>query len=258
MPTKKRFLVATFGAVVALTAQTPVSAYIVQARRAASAKAFGQSHPQSYLTEAFRDAAQRMLRGDRWNGWRAATPGLTFVDDSATPDVRSARLDSTLGDIDLDHLGARSGAGGQNGFSDTESDSDESAHASFVGGNGASGGGGGAGASGGSGGGGGGGGYGSGAQGFGADNGWHNGSFDGPGAQHGGGSDVFVSGSGGLLGHHWGWGSSGSNGPICDFEGSGDPPVTSLATPEPASLVLLGAGLVGLVGRRGRRQPAQR
>ncbi len=244
MPTKKRFLVATFGAVVALSVQTPVSAYIIKAHRAASGNAIGHSHPPSYLTEAFRDAAQRMLRGDRWNGWRAATPDLTFVDDSATPDVHSARLDSTLGDINLDHLGARTAADGQNGFSDTASDSDDSAHASFVGGNGGGGSGGGAGGAGG----GGGGGYGSGAQGFGTGNGWHEGSFDGSGGEHGAGTQVFVSGSGGLVNH--GWGTSGSN--FCDFEGSGNPG-PNIENPEPTTLLFLAGGLAGMVARRGRR-----
>ena len=254
MHAKKRFLVATFGALVALTVQTPVSAYIVKAREAAGHRYFS-SHPPSYLIEAFRDGGQRVLHADnRWDGWRAATPGGALAADDAGPDNRSGRFDSTLGEIDLHRLAE--GTHGENGSggSGSSGEAGEGAHTSAIGGGGRGYGGGGAGGAGS-----GGGGYGSGGQGSGAgegnDGGWHNASFDGPDGQNDhGGTDVFTSGSGGLLNHYWGgnWGSngSGSDSNFCDNGHGGG--VGELSAPEPTTLLFLAGGLAGLVARRRR------
>ena len=71
MRSKKRILVTAFGATVALTLQTPVSAFIVSSRKAAVATAVAHHNPPSYLADAFSDAGRRVLGADRWNGWRA-------------------------------------------------------------------------------------------------------------------------------------------------------------------------------------------
>jgi hypothetical protein len=260
MHAKKRFLVATFGAVVALTVQTPVSAYIAKAREAASHRYFGSSHPPSYLIDAFKDAGQRVLNADsRWNGWRASTPGGTLAADDGASDRHSGRFDSTLGEIDLHRLAETTH--GQNGSSSGGSSSGEwgeGAHASAIGGNGGRGyGGGGAG---GSGGGGGGGGYGS--RGGEGNNGWHNASFDGTDGPngHGGGTEVFTSGSGGLFDHNWGgnWGSNGSGSDDSNFcdNGHGGGGVGENAVPEPTTLLFLAGGLAGLAARRRRNSLA--
>jgi hypothetical protein len=251
MHAKKRFLVATFGAVVALTLQTPVSAYIIKAREAASHRYFGHSNPPSYLIDAFRDASQRVLHADNgWNGWRASRPEGDLAEGDAGPDLRSGRFDSTLGEVNLNRLAEEKH--GHNGSGGSSGNGDESAHTSAIGGNGARGGGGGAGGFGGSGGGGGNGGYGSGA----GNGWWHNASFDGPDGEGHGGTDVFTSGAGGLLHHNWGsagsnWGSNGNN---CDFDhnGGGGGGVGENAVPEPTTLLFLAGGLAGLAARRRR------
>jgi hypothetical protein len=260
MHSKKRFLVATFGAVVALAVQTPVSAYITKARAAAGGHSFGRSQPPSYLTEAFKDASQRVLNADRWAGWRSATPD-TLADDRAAPDARPARIASTLGDLDLHRLVAGATGGHNGGSGDASSDRDERANASSVGGHGREGSGaGGAGGIGGSGGGGGGyaSGHGNNGEGGGAGQGWHAGSFEATDDHHG--EQVFVSGSGGLLNHNWGSGNSDSglhdshDSDFCDEDHGGG--VGSSAVPEPTTLLFLAGGLAGLAARA-RRGSAQ-
>ena len=257
MHAKKRFLVTAFGAVVALTVQTPVSAYIMKARGAALGQSFGRSHPPSYLTEAFKDAGQRMLHADRWGGWRAATPD-TLADDGAAPAARPARIASTLGDLDLHRLVAEAASGHNGSSGDPSSDRGEGANASYVGGHGGGSGSGGAGALGGSGGGGGGGAYGSGHDGEGGSEGEgsHGGSFEGTDDHHGG-EDVFVSGSGDLLHHNWGSGGSNEGSEFCDKDHGEGGGVGAEAVPEPTSLLFLAGGLGALAARRRARRSAQ-
>jgi hypothetical protein len=238
---KKRILVGAIGATVALTLQTPVSAFIARARTLPTAATASSHRPPSYLAEAFSDAGQRLLGSDRWKGWRAGGFGSALADDdygSATG--HDARVESTLGDVDLASLASGSAAS-RNGFNSSASGGEQVAHASSVGGGG--GGGGAAGIAGAGGGGGGGGGgmsgdssSGRGASGFNAsENGLANGAGLGPLPGHGG--TVFHVVPGQVIDPV----SGGSAGPV------------NVESPEPGTLLFLGAGLAGLAARRARR-----
>ena len=263
MRPKKRVLVTAFGATVALTLQTPVSAFIVKARRAAVAPAVTHYNPPSYLADAFSDAAGRVLRADRWNGWRAGADSA-LADDLDSAPVHQARVDSTLGGLDLGYLGAGAAAQGRNNSIDPVSGDSATANASSIGGSGSGGGGGG----GGIGGAGGGGGGGAGGVGAGDE---ASGSLVASAA--GGASDgSFAAGEFGALPSV----SAGRNSafiavpvvlasvdPVSGTPSNTTPPL-AVESPEPATLLFLGAGLAGLAARRvrrsrsGRGQPAIR
>jgi len=268
MRSKKRVLVTAFGATVALTLQTPVSAFIVSSRKAAVATAVAHHNPPSYLADAFSDAGRRVLGADRWNGWRADS---ALADDLDSAPVHQARVDSTLGGLDLGYLGAGTAAQGNSSMAAASGDS-PTANASFVGGGG-SGGGGGAGGIGGAGGGGGGAGAGGvdaagGADGLGA--GEASGSLLASAAGNAG-SNGLVAGEFGTLP---GVSAGRLNSPfpavpavlVITDPASGRPVPNPLAveSPEPGTLLFLGAGLAGLAARRvrrtrsGRGQPAIR
>jgi hypothetical protein len=256
MRTSKRFQVATFGAVVALTLQTPVSANIAKARGARGVAVARASGPPSYLSEAFKDPGLRM-QADRWSGWRAAVPDLTFVDalERSARDSDEARFDSTLGTLDMRELEAGAAGWGLNGAIEPLGGGDATGNGAFARGGTGSGGGGGAGGAGGAGGGGGGAGNGvsgSHAPAFEAGDASTAGSFQGSDVAHA--VAPGVSGMGHpplttLLG------ASGSGEPMCDL--SGTPVGVNVESPEPATLAFLGAGLAGLAARR-RRSSSER
>ena len=265
MRPKKRVLVTAFGATVALTLQTPVSAYIVKARKAAVATAVAHHNPPSYLADAFSDAGRRILRADRWNGWRAADSALADDLDSP-PAVHQARVDSTLGNLDLGYLGAGSAAQGRNSSINPASGDSATANASFIGGSG-SGGGGGGGGVGGAGGGGGGGG----ATGVGAGDEASGSLVAASAAGNASSGGSFAAGEFGALP---GVSAGRINSPFAAVPAvlvivdstNGIPvnttPPLAVESPEPATLLFLGAGLAGLAARRvrgsrsGRGQPA--
>jgi PEP-CTERM motif-containing protein len=267
MRRKKRVLVTAFGATVALTLQTPVSAFIVKARKAAVAPAVTHHNPPSYLADAFSDAGRRVLQADRWNGWRAGVVDSALADDlDAAPALHQARVDSTLGGLELGYLGADTAAQGRNSSLDPASGDSATANTSFTGGSGAGGGGGAAGMGGvGGGGGGGAGGVGAGDEASGsrvAASAVGNASSDGS----------FAAGEfGALPGVSAGRNTSFTAVPVVlviadpnsGTPGDSTPPL-SVESPEPTTLVFLGAGLAGLAARRlrrsrsGRGQPAIR
>ena len=263
MRSKKRVLVTAFGATVALTLQTPVSAFIVSSRKAAVATAVAHHNPPSYLADAFSDAGRRVLGADRWNGWRADS---ALADDLDSAPVHQARVDSTLGGLDLGYLGAGTAAQGNSSMAAASGDS-PTANASFVGGGGSGGGGGGGGVGGAGGGG--------GAGGVGA-----SGEADGLSADGASGSllaSANASSNGlaaGVLGTLPGVSAGRLNFPaavpgalIIDPANGirvNTPAPVAVESPEPGTLLFLGAGLAGLAARRvrrtrsGRGQPAIR
>jgi hypothetical protein len=250
MRSKKRVFVTAFGATVALTVQTPVSAFIVGSRKAAVATAVAHHNPPSYLADAFSDAGRRILRADRWNGWRAGAADSALADDLDSAPVHQARVDSTLGGLDLGYVGAAQGS--NSSIAPAGGDS-ATANASFTGGSGSGGGGGGGGAGGG-GGGGGAGGVGAGDEASGslvaaasaagnASNGFAAGEFGTlPGADQNSafpavpGVQVIVDPANGIL----------------------VPTPQAVESPEPGTLLFLGAGLAGLAARRARRSRSGR
>jgi len=108
---KKRILVGAVGATVALTLQTPVSAFIAKVRRGPVATA-ASHHPPSYLADAFTEAGERLLGSDRWKGWRSDAGGSLADDLDAAPRSGDLRVASTLGDVDLDSVSAAALSGG--------------------------------------------------------------------------------------------------------------------------------------------------
>ena len=252
MRSKKRVLVTAFGATVALTLQTPVSAFIVSSRKAAVATAVAHHNPPSYLADAFSDAGRRVLGADRWNGWRADS---ALADDLDSAPVHQARVDSTLGGLDLGYLGAGTAAQGNSSMAAASGDS-PTANASFVGGGGSGGGGGGGGVGGAGGGG--------GAGGVGA-----SGEADGLSADGASGSllaSANASSNGlaaGAFGTLPGVSAGRPNNPfpvpgalIIDPANGirvDTPAPVAVESPEPGTLLFLGAGLAGLAARRARR-----
>jgi hypothetical protein len=260
MRSKKRVLVTAFGATVALTLQTPVSAFIVSSRKAAVATAVAHHNPPSYLADAFSDAGRRVLGADRWNGWRAGAAD-SVADDLDSAPVQQARVDSTLGGLDLGYLGAGTADQGRNGSIAPASGDSPTANASVIGGGG-SGGGGGAGGIGGAGGGGGGAGAGGvdaagGADGLGA--GEASGSLLASAAGNAGSNGLVAGEFGTLPGVSAGrLNSPFPAGPtvlmITDpASGAQVPNPLAVESPEPGTLLFLGAGLAGLAARRARR-----
>jgi hypothetical protein len=264
----KRVLVTAFGATVALTLQTPVSAFIVKARNTAVATAVTHHNPPSYLADAFSDAGRRVLQADRWNGWRAGAADSALADDlDSAPALHVARVDSTLGGLDLGYLGAGTAAQGRNSSMDPASGDSATANASFIGGSGAGGGGGAAGIGGV---GGGGGGGGAGGVGAGDDASGSRLAASAVGSASSDGS--FAAGEFGMLpGVSAGRNSAFIAVPVVLViadPNSGTPvntaPPLSVESPEPTTLLFLGAGLAGLAARRvrrsgsGRGQPAIR
>jgi PEP-CTERM motif len=259
MRSKKRVLVTAFGATVALAVQTPVSAFIVSSRKAAVATAVAHHNPPSYLADAFSDAGRRVLRADRWNGWRAADSAL--ADDLESAPVHQAQIDSTLGGLDLGDLGAGAAAQGRNSSMAAASGDSPTANASFTGGGG-SGGGAGGGGIGGAGGGGGAGGVGA------------SGEADGLSVGDAPSGSLLAAGnasSNGLAAGAFGTLPGVSAGPgvlVITNPANGLPVNTpapvAVESPEPGTLLFLGAGLAGLAARRvrrtrsGRGQPAIR
>jgi hypothetical protein len=261
MRSKKRVLVTAFGATVALTLQTPVSAFIVGSRKAAVATAVAHHNPPSYLADAFSDAGRRVLGADRWNGWRAGAAD-SVADDLDSAPVHQARVDSTLGGLDLGYLGTGTAAEGRNSSIAPASGDSGTANASFVGGSGSGGGGGGGGGIGGAGGGGGAGAVGAGGE------------ADGLSAGDEVSGSLLASASNGLTAGAFGTlpGVSAGriNSPFLTIVDPANgiivntPAPTAVESPEPATLLFLGAGLAGLAARRvrrtrsGRGQPAIR
>ena len=252
MRPKNRVLVTAFGATVALTLQTPVSAFIVKARKAAVAPAVTQHNPPSYLADAFSDADQRALGADRWNGWRAGAADSALADDFDGALAGQARVDSTLGAVDL---GAGAAAQGRNSSIASAGGDSATANATSVRGGGS---GGGSGGSGGAGGGGGGGGVGAGDEASGslvAASAVGSGSSDGsfaagefgtlPGVSAG--HTAFTAVPGGFVIN------DSSNG----LKVNPDPSL-NVESPEPGTLLFLGAGLAGLAARRVRRSRSGR
>ena len=244
---KKRILVGAIGATVALTLQTPVSAFIAKARGRVPVATAASHHPPSYLADAFTEPGARLLGSDRWKGWRAEVSSSLSDDFDGAAAGRGAEVGSTLGDVDLGYLHAASASEGRNGSIDPASGDNPSAHASYVGGGGGGEGGSAAGA-GGAGGGGGGGGAGypgdglaaSGAAGFGS-------SQDGLAAT-GAGLGPYAGGNAGSVFHV-------VPGPvvIIDPASGGTVGPVNVESPEPGTLLFLGAGLAGLAARRARR-----
>jgi hypothetical protein len=258
MRTKKRVLVTAFGATVALTLQTPVSAYIVKARKAAVATAVTHHTPPSYLADAFSDAGRRILRADRWNGWRAEAGSALADDLDSAPAVHQARVDSTLGNLDLGYLGAGTAAQGGNRSMDPASGDSATANASSIGGSGAGGGGGGGGIGGA-----GGGGGGSGAGGVGAGDEATVSRMAASAAGSASSDGSFAAGDfGALPGVSAGRNFIAVPGVLAIVDPASGTPVdtTPLAveSPEPATLLFLGAGLAGLAARRVRRSRSGR
>jgi hypothetical protein len=264
MRSKKRVLVTALGATVALTLQTPVSAFIVGSRKAAVATAVAHHNPPSYLADAFSDAGRRVLRADRWNGWRAGAAESGLADDlDGAPAVRQARVDSTLGGLDLGYLGAGTATQGRNSAIAAASGDSATANASFTGGSGSGGGGGGGGVGGAGGGGGGGGAAAAGAGGE-ADGlnagGEASGSLVAASAVADASSNGFDAGAFGTLPGA----SAGHNSPgvlVIVDPASGTPVTTTplaVESPEPGTLLFLGAGLAGLAARRVRRSRSGR
>src|SRR5262245_5525140 len=99
---KKRILLGAIGATVALTRQTPVSAFIARARTLKTAPIAINHPPPSFLAEAFSDAGQRLLGSDRWKGWRSEASSALAGDFDGASVGSDARVESTLGDVDLD------------------------------------------------------------------------------------------------------------------------------------------------------------
>lgn len=262
MRSKKRVLVTAFGATVALTLQTPVSAFIVSSRKAAVATAVAHHNPPSYLADAFSDAGRRVLGADRWNGWRADS---ALADDLDSAPVHQARVDSTLGGLDLGYLGAGTAAQGNSSMAAASGDS-PTANASLVGGGGSGGGGGGVGGAGGG-----------GAGGVGA-----GGEADGLSAGDGPSGSLLAAGNAssnglaaGVFGTLPGVSAGRLNSPFLAVPGAliidpangirvNTPAAVAVESPEPGTLLFLGAGLAGLAARRvrrtrsGRGQPAIR
>jgi hypothetical protein len=258
MRSKKRVLVTAFGATVALTLQTPVSAFIVKSRKAAVATPVAHPNPPSYLADAFSDAGRRVLGADRWNGWRAGAADSALADDlDSAPAVRQASVDSTLGNLDLRYLGAGTAAQGRNGSIDPASGDSATANATSIGGSGSGGGGGGGGGMGGVGGGGGGGAGGVGA----GDEGSR--SLATAAVAGGASSDGLAAGAFGALpgaGRNGAWVAGPGVLAIVD-PASGTPVSTAqlaVESPEPGTLLFLGTGLAGLAARRGRRSRSDR
>src|SRR5262245_55629564 len=111
---KKRILVGAVGATVALTLQTPVSAFIAKVRRGPVATSAASHHPPSYLADAFTEAGARMLGSDRWKGWRASAGASLSDDFDGGTAGGDAQVGSTLGDVDLDYLHVASASAGRN------------------------------------------------------------------------------------------------------------------------------------------------
>jgi PEP-CTERM motif-containing protein len=240
---KKRILVGAIGATVALTLQTPVSAFIAKARRGPVAQA-ASHHAPSYLAAAFTEAGDRLLGSDRWKGWRSAVGASLAGDLDADGHGGDLRVASSLGDVDLDSVGAAISSG-RNSTMDPARGGDASANVASVAGGGGGGGGGGAGAGGAGGGGGGGGGLSRDAL----------AGATGVGGSQQDGSALAASGPG--LGPY-----AGSNSPFHVVPGAAviiDPATggavgpVAVESPEPGTLLFLGAGLAGLAARRARR-----
>jgi hypothetical protein len=240
---KKRILVGAVGATVALTLQTPVSAFIAKARTRPTVSPASGQRPPSYLAEAFSDASQRMLGSDRWKGWRSDA-GSALAGDSEASAGTAAPVGSTFGDVDLAYLDSAAAASGRNSFASAAGAGGEGvAHASYIGGSG--GGAGGAGGVGGVGGGGGGGGSAL--------------SRDALAAQLLGSNTGGNLATGALLGPHAGYRTGvfhGVPGPavILDPANGGSVGSANVESPEPGTLLFLGAGLAGLAARRSRRR----
>jgi PEP-CTERM motif len=261
MRPKKRVLVTAFCATVALTLQTPVSAFIVQSRKAAVATAVAHHNPPSYLADAFSDAGRRVLGADRWNGWRAVAADSALADDlDGAPAPHQGRVDSTLGALELGYLGAGTAAQGSNSSMASASGDSATANASLVGGSGGGGGGGAAGPGGvGGGGGGGAGGVAAGDEASGSlvaasaagsassDGSFAAGEFGTLPGVAAGRNTAFTAVPGGLVI------VDSSNG----LKVNTTPPL-AVESPEPATLLFLGAGLAGLAARRGRRSRSGR
>ena len=106
MRSKKRVLVTAFGATVALTLQTPVSAFIVEARKAS--RRHGGDPPQSALLPGRRLHRRRPATSCRptagtGGGRRLGARGRPRQRAGCAPGVGST---STLGSLDLGYLGA--------------------------------------------------------------------------------------------------------------------------------------------------------
>jgi hypothetical protein len=259
MRSKKRVLVTAFGATVALTLQTPVSAFIVGSRKAAVATAVAHHNPPSYLADAFSDAGRRVLRADRWNGWRAGAADSALADDLDSAPVHQARVDSTLGGVDLGYVGAAQGS--NSSIAPAGGDS-ATANASFTGGSGSGGGGGGGGAAGGGGGGGAGGvGAGDGADGLSAGD-EASGSLVAAGSVAGNASHGFAAGEFGTLpGADQNSAFPAVPGVLVTIDPANGilvPTPQAVESPEPGTLLFLGAGLAGLAARRARRSRSGR
>jgi len=246
---KKRILVGAVGATVALTLQTPVSAFIAKVRRGPVATA-ASHHPPSYLADAFTEAGERLLGSDRWKGWRSDAGGSLADDLDAAPRSGDLRVASTLGDVDLDSVSAAALSGGRNTAMEAASGGYPSANTASVGGGGGGGGGGGAGGAGGGGGGGGGGGSLSrdalaGASGL-------SGSQDGSALAAGPGLGPYAGSNTGSVFHV-------VPGPVVIIDPASGGPVgpVNVESPEPGTLLFLGAGLAGLAARRARRSSAR-
>ncbi len=265
MRSKKRVLVTAFGATVALTLQTPVSAFIVSFSQGGGRH--GGCPPQSAL-----------LPRRRLQRRRPARPGGRPLERMAGGSCRlgrgrprqragaagAGRLDAGRPRSGLPRR--RNGRQGRNGSIAPASGDSPTANASVIGGSG-SGGGGGAGGIGGAGGGGGGAGAGGvdaagGADGLGA--GEASGSLLASAAGNAG-SNGLVAGEFGTLP---GVSAGRLNSPfpavpavlVITDPASGGPVPTPLAveSPEPGTLLFLGAGLAGLAARRARRNRSGR